>query len=183
MKGVNYDYQRKIQNNRTEAGASRRAALHGDSKPGNHARIGNGAAATHWGSICWLERKGVAPAGAPFWRYLIIDMEAKLEIDVAVPVATAMTGDGRIIADVLPAGRYAVLVHTGPYDDLIEVTAVLLAWAEEKGLVWDKWSTGPRGEGWRARIETYFTDPTEEPDPAKWETELAFKLADDQPRI
>jgi len=130
----------------------------------------------------WLGSKGVEPAGAPFWRYLVIDMEAKLEIDVAVPVATAVAGEGRIIADVLPAGRYAVLMHTGPYDDLIEVTAALLAWAEEKGLVWDKWSAGPRGEGWRARIETYFTDPTEEPDPAKWETELAFKLADDQPR-
>jgi len=29
-------------------------------------------------------------------------------------------------------------------------------------------------------VENYLTDPTKEPDPAKWETELAFKLADDQ---
>jgi effector-binding domain-containing protein len=127
----------------------------------------------------WLESKGVAPAGPPFWRYLVIDMAAKLEIDVAVPVTTAVTGEDRIIADILPAGRYAVLVHTGPYDELIEVTAALLAWAEEKSLTWDKWSEGPRGEGWRARIETYLTDPIVEPDPAKWETELAFKLAGD----
>lgn len=130
--------------------------------------------------FAWLGSKGLTPAGAPFWRYLVIDMGAKLEIDVAVPVATAVPGEGRIIAEVLPAGRYAVLVHTGPYDDLVEVTAALLAWAEEKGLAWDKWSEAPRGEGWRARIETYLTDPTEEPNPAKWATELAFKLADDQ---
>ena len=30
------------------------------------------------------------------------------------------------------------------------------------------------------RIENYLTDPAKEPDSAKWETELAFKLADDQ---
>ncbi|MBI1881241.1 MAG: GyrI-like domain-containing protein [Chloroflexi bacterium] len=83
----------------------------------------------------WLASKGVEPAGAPFWRYLVIDMEAKLEIDVAVPMATAVTGEGRIIADVLPAGRYAVLVHTGPYEGLFDATVALLAWAQEKGLV------------------------------------------------
>jgi effector-binding domain-containing protein len=127
----------------------------------------------------WLESKGLAAAGAPFWRYLIVDMGAKMEIDVAVPVAAAVPGEGRIIADVLPAGRYAVLVHTGPYEGLYEATKALLDWARGKGLGWDKWPAGPGGEGWRARIETYFTDPTEEPDPAKWETELAFKVADD----
>jgi effector-binding domain-containing protein len=130
----------------------------------------------------WLGSKDVAPAGAPLWRYHVVDMEVKLEVDVAIPVATAVTGEGHIIADVLPAGRYAVLVHIGPYEGLYEATAALLAWAEEKGLIWDKWPVGPSGEGWRARVETYFTDPTKEPDPAKWETELAFKLADDQPR-
>lgn len=131
----------------------------------------------------WLESKGVEPAGAVFWRYLVIDMAAKLKIDVAIPVATAVAGEGAVIADILPAGRYAVLLHTGPYDELMRVTAGLLAWAEKRGLVWDKEPVGSGGEAWRARIETYLTDPSEEPDPAKWETELAFKLADDQPRL
>ncbi len=125
----------------------------------------------------WLESKGVAPTGAPFIRYLVIDMEAKLEIDVALPVASAMTGEGRIIADVLPAGRYVTLLYAGDYNNLVGVVAELLAWAEKKGLVWDKWPASPRGEGWRARIETYLTNPAEEPDPEKWQTELAFLLA------
>jgi effector-binding domain-containing protein len=34
---------------------------------------------------------------------------------VGVPVETAVSGDTRITAGVLPAGHYAVLVHTGPY--------------------------------------------------------------------
>ena len=110
----------------------------------------------------------------------IIDMAAKLEIDVGVPVATPATGDNRITADTLPAGRYATIVYTGPYEGLMQATADLLAWAQNKGIVWDKWAAGSRGEGWRARIEHYLTDPREEPNSAKWQTELAFKLADDQ---
>jgi effector-binding domain-containing protein len=125
----------------------------------------------------WLERKGEVPTGAPFIRYLLIDMEAKLEIDVAVPVASAMIGEGRMIADVLPAGRYVTLLYTGDYRNLIGVTAELLAWAEKRDLRWDTWPASPRGEGWRARIETYLTNPAEEPDPEKWQTELAFLLA------
>jgi hypothetical protein len=68
----------------------------------------------------------------------------------------------------------------GPYEGLMQATADLLAWAEKKGIVWDKRPAGPKSEAWRARVENYLTDPTKEPDPAKWETELAFKLADDQ---
>jgi effector-binding domain-containing protein len=134
-----------------------------------------------WGEVYgWLANKGVTPAGAPLWRYLVIDMEAKLEIDVAVPVATPVTGDNRITADTLPAGRYATLIYTGSYEGLMQATGDLLAWADQKGVVWDKGPAGSKGEGWRARTENYLTDPRAEPDSTKWQTELAFKLADDQ---
>jgi effector-binding domain-containing protein len=134
-----------------------------------------------WGEVYgWLASKGVKPAGAPLWRYLVIDMAATLEIDVGVPVATPLTGDSRITADSLPAGRYATLIYTGPYEGLMQATANLLAWADRKGIVWDKWPAGSKGEGWRARIENYLTDPRAEPNSTKWQTELAFKLSDDQ---
>jgi hypothetical protein len=29
---------------------------------------------------------------------------------------------------------------------------------------------------WRARIEQYLTDPRAEPDPARWETEIAYLI-------
>jgi effector-binding domain-containing protein len=134
-----------------------------------------------WGEVHgWLANRGLEPAGAPLWRYRLIDMAAKLEIDVAVPVATPVTGDNRLTADILPAGRYATLIYTGPYEGLMQATADLLAWAKNKGVVWDQWPAGSQGEGWRARIENYLTDPRAEPDSAKWQTELAFKLADDR---
>jgi effector-binding domain-containing protein len=128
----------------------------------------------------WLGRQGVAPAGAPFIRYLVIDMAAKLDVELGVPVATAVSGDGRVSAGVLPAGRYATLVYTGLQDG-IAANAALLDWGAEQGLVWDKW-VAENGDGFGARLESYLTDPDDEPDPKKWKTEVAIRLADDQPR-
>lgn len=125
----------------------------------------------------WLERHREAPTGAPFIRYLQIDMETTLEIDVAVPVASVLAGDGEIITDELPAGRYVTFVYTGDYRNLVGITAELLRWGDQRGVRWDRWPASPSGENWRARIETYLTNPAEEPDPAKWQTELAFRLA------
>lgn len=125
--------------------------------------------------FAWLGKQGVAPAGAPFIRYLVIDMEAQLEIEVGVPVANTLAGDGRILAGVLPAGRYASLIYTG-IDNGIQANWALLKWGAEQGLVWDTWKA-ENGDGWGARFESFLTNPDEEPDRAKWETEVAIRLA------
>jgi effector-binding domain-containing protein len=123
-----------------------------------------------------LGKQGVAPAGAPFIRYLVIDMDALLDIELGVPVANTLSGNGRISAGVLPAGRYASLVYTGDYAGLVEANAALLDWGAEKGLVWDSWAA-ENGDGFGARLESFLTNPAEEPDQAKWETEVAIRLA------
>ena len=130
--------------------------------------------------FAWLAQQGVAPAGAPFARYLVIDMEALLDIEVGVPVATALSGGDRISAGVLPAGRYASLVYTG-IDNGIKANWALLKWGVEKGLVWDTWKT-EQGDAFGARLESFLTNPDEEPDRAKWETEVAIRLAEQQPQ-
>jgi effector-binding domain-containing protein len=125
----------------------------------------------------WLASKGIQPVGAPFYRYRTIDLVSKMEMDVGVPVATSVTTDGRIVADILPAGRYATIVYTGPYDGVGASHQVLFNWATKNGIAWDMSKTGTSGR-WGAFLEIYPTDPTKEPNPAKWQTELAFKLAD-----
>jgi effector-binding domain-containing protein len=102
-------------------------------------------------------------------------METRLDIEVGIPVETPVTGDGPVSSGLLPAGRYAVVTHTGPYDGLVSANAALLAWAEENGIAWQM---SDDGKMWGARIEWYETDPAEEPDPQKWETELAFLVAE-----
>jgi effector-binding domain-containing protein len=119
----------------------------------------------------------VSPAGAPFWKYNVIDMAAKLEIEAGAPVAAAVVGDDRVVTGVLPAGRYATLTHVGHPSELVAATGALLDWAAAQGLTFDV-TPGDDGERWACRLENYLTDPRQEPDMSKWVTELAFKLAD-----
>jgi effector-binding domain-containing protein len=92
-------------------------------------------------------------------------------------VAAPLEGDGDIRAGVLPAGRYVTVTHIGHPDELMEATRELLAWADGQGLTFDR-ADSPNDDAWVSRLEIYKSDPAEEPDMSKWETELAFKLAD-----
>jgi effector-binding domain-containing protein len=125
----------------------------------------------------WLAARGAAPAGAPFWKYNLIDMQRSLEIEAGVAVAEPVSGDDRVLGGVLPAGRYVTTRHVGHPSTLMAATAALLVWAETHGLAWDKSDT-PQGERWGARLEIYLTDPRDEPDMDRWVTELVFRLAD-----
>ena len=125
----------------------------------------------------WLAAHGITPAGAPFWKYNVIDMQRGFEIEAGVTVAQAIQGDERVIAGVLPAGRYVTRLHLGHPSSLMSATAALLEWAAAHALVWDV-SPSPGGQRWGARLEIYLTDPQVEPDMRKWQTELVFRLAD-----
>lgn len=124
----------------------------------------------------FLGARGIAPADAPFFRYRSIDMERELVVEAGVPVAEAVAGEGEVLADVLPAGRYVTVRHVGHPDELVARTAELLGWAEDRGLTWDRAETAV-GQQWGCRLERLLTDPSVQPDPHKWETELAFRLA------
>src|SRR6516162_1902170 len=78
----------------------------------------------------WLEQKGAAPTGAPFFRYFSMDAGGKFDVAVAVPVASRLRGDGRVNAGSIPAGRYAVLKHIGPYTGLHAATRGLVDWGK-----------------------------------------------------
>jgi effector-binding domain-containing protein len=121
----------------------------------------------------WLAGNGIAPGGPPYIRSRVIDRAAELEIELAVPVGAPVAGSGRVRPGLLPEGRYAVLRHTGPYDGLIASNAALQRWARERGVEFDTWDTS-RGSAWRSRAEHYLTDPSREPDPAKWEVDVAY---------
>ncbi|MEV6104791.1 GyrI-like domain-containing protein [Streptomyces sp. NPDC051940] len=127
----------------------------------------------------WLAERGIEPAGPPFLRFEVIEMEKQLVVEAGWPVAEPVPGDGTrdgVRAGVLPSGRYVSLVHHGHPDQLVPVIGALLVWARERGLRWDVERT-PEGDRWGCRLESYRTDPREQPDPAQWETELQFRLA------
>ena len=125
----------------------------------------------------WAKQQGVTPAGPPYMRYYVIDMTGEMDIEVGIPIAAPLPGDGRVCAGALPAGRYASLVYSGSG---LSGNKALLDWARANGLTWDRWND-PKGDAFRSRYESYLTDPEVEPRKTKWEVEVAIKLADDQP--
>jgi effector-binding domain-containing protein len=127
----------------------------------------------------WLAKKGIKPSGPSIIRYLTTDMSKKLDIEVGWLVASAVPGDERVITGVIPAGRYAVLTYTGSYrgKGIYNATVALLEWAERNRITWRK-NIIDGAEWWVSRNEFYLTDPKVEPDPKKWQTELAFMVED-----
>ena len=58
--------------------------------------IGPSAQTLHPEVFRWLATQGIAPAGDPFFKYNVIDMERQLEIAFGVPVNAMTAGDARI---------------------------------------------------------------------------------------
>ncbi|WP_165422941.1 GyrI-like domain-containing protein [Ktedonosporobacter rubrisoli] len=128
--------------------------------------------------FAWLEKRGIAPAGAPFIRYHVINMAAKMDIEAGVPIASILAGDERVKASILPGGRYASLVFTGVENGLAANKA-LLDWGAQHALRWDQWEA-ENGEAFGSRVEFSLTNPAEEPNPANWQTQIAIRLADER---
>jgi len=126
--------------------------------------------------VSWLGAYDITPDGPPLMRFHVINMDGKMDVELGVRVATVVSGDDRISAGVIPAGRYATLIYTG-VENGIASNAALIDWAMRQGLVWDRWDT-PEGDAFGARVEFYLTEPEDEPDPAQWETEVAIRLAE-----
>jgi len=129
--------------------------------------------------FAWLNEQGIKPSEAPFMRYYVIAMGSEMDVEIGVPVATPLAaGTDRIQPQTLPAGRYASLIYRSVGG--ITGNKALVEWARDNGIRWDRWDD-PKGDAFRCRIETFLTDPAEQPDRKKWETEVAIKLSDDQP--
>ena len=124
-----------------------------------------------------LGELGVEPAGAPIIRYNVIDMDGLMEVEIGVPISDTIEGNGRVEARTLPAGRYATLVHVGHPDELVAANQALQDWAAAQGLRFAM-HEATDGDHFESRYESYLTDPAEQPDMTRWETEVAYLLAD-----
>jgi len=110
----------------------------------------------------WATAHGVTP-GLAFMKYNVIDMAGLLSIEFCFGTETAIDGDGRVVAGVLPAGEYGTTTLTGTVDEVFDATAVLVGWAKERGIEWDASDTA-EGHAFVSRIERYHTDPDENPE-------------------
>jgi DNA-binding transcriptional MerR regulator len=117
-----------------------------------------------------LETAGAVPAarpavGATFYDegYQERDVDVEIWIEVAQPFADA--GDVRCV--VLPDRDVAVATSTGPYEQVGAVTAALGDWIAAQGLE----MAGPM-------FDVYRVGPSDEPDPARWVTDVCQPVRD-----
>jgi effector-binding domain-containing protein len=102
--------------------------------------------------------------GPPFGRYHDMDDES-FDVEAGVPVAKVIAGNDQVKQSELPGGEVATLLYRGPYTELGESHDTLKAWAESKG-------REAAGGSW----EVYLIGPSQESDPAKYETKLYLPL-------
>lgn len=111
-----------------------------------------------------LAAQRVAPAGPPYARYFPVG-DRRFHVEAGFPVHCQIEVEGGVGPTVLPAGPALATVHTGPYDEVSEAYDRIAAWAAEHGL-----TTGT--DPW----EIYVTDPSAEPDPSNWRTEIVVPV-------
>lgn len=111
----------------------------------------------------YLMELGEPPVDVPFTAYYNMDMQ-DLDVEIGFPVGKALPPRGEIQSSVIPAGRYASCVYTGPYGAVEPACNALNAWIAQNGLE-------PTG----VSCEFYLNDPSETP-PEALQTRIVFLL-------
>ncbi|MCB1090272.1 MAG: GyrI-like domain-containing protein [Verrucomicrobiae bacterium] len=109
--------------------------------------------------------QGIGPVG-PLYSYHFRIFPEGFDFEAGVPVSSSVQPVGRVQAGELPAATAIRTVYTGPFEGLEA------AWKAFKGLV-DEAGHSLTGTVW----EAYLTDPNQEPDSSKYQTQLNCTLA------
>lgn len=118
--------------------------------------LGNAHAAVYE----YLQKVGIQPTGPPFCQYRDVGGEEWC-IEEGVPVDMPIQEEGAVRSSLLFGGKAATVWHLGSYATLDDTWTALESWAKEHGFI--------VGDGaW----EIYWCGPRDEPDSAKWRTQL-----------
>ena len=138
-------------------------------------------AAMHGELARWLQGHSVDALGPQFLRLHVIDLSDRATVSVAIPVVSAEVAaqavegdaDSRMVADVVPAGRYATLTYM---NHGVKANLTLTKWCAAQGLEIER-LRDDTGNTFTARLETLLTDPAQESRVARQVVRLDFKLA------
>jgi len=114
----------------------------------------------------YLGKTGVQLAGPPFVLYHDEEFrEEDMDVELCVPVADEVPGEGEVTGRVVPGGKVASTMHAGPYDEVGPAWQDLMLWISEKGY-------RPAGAG----REIYLVGPEQARDPADYRTEVVCPI-------
>ena len=108
--------------------------------------------------------QGLELAGEPFAFYPGAPTDV-VEVAAGFPVSGMVEPTGEVVPMELPGGRAVTAVHVGPYDTMHKTYAKLHTWMARQRLT-------PAGHMW----EVYLSDPSAEPDPSTWRTQIFWPL-------
>lgn len=129
--------------------------------------------------FAWLAEQGIAPAGAPFIRYMALDDDGQPSlIEMGVPVAGEVKPGEGLVAGEVPAGQYVTYTHVGPFqhaelEDLSDAIGKVITWSRENDAELSIRDAGDHTE-MGGSFEFYLVDPSAEPDFTKWETRIVM---------
>jgi effector-binding domain-containing protein len=113
-----------------------------------------------------LLAQNIAAVGPWFTHHSRMD-PAVWDFDIGVPIGAPVAPTGRVTNGELPAATVARTIYRGGYEGLGDAWPKLDAWIVAHG-------RKPGASLW----ETYLTDPTANPNPASYQTELTRPLVD-----
>lgn len=128
----------------------------------------------------WTSQHHVTTSGPVFFHYEAIDQQQHLDVAVGIPVTTSYPGDNTVQSGAFPAGRYAIVSYFGDYKGLYEAHRYLEHWLAQHNYA-EQITHDHQRTCWGGRTEFYLTDPDEEHNPERWQTDVAFLLASDKP--
>jgi effector-binding domain-containing protein len=110
-----------------------------------------------------LGQMGEQSAGPPFVLYHNMDMQA-LDIEAGFVVTRKLSGQGQVQAGEIPAGQFASVLYTGPYDQCGPAYEALTQFIQASG----RKATG-------VSYEFYLNDPQQTP-PHELQTLIMFPI-------
>ncbi len=113
----------------------------------------------------FVKTNGLEVAGAPFSLYEKWNPPTEVVFVAGVPVNKAAKGNDVVKPSETPSGKMLKIVYFGAYDQTAYIYNGYDEYAAKNGLE-------TRGGPW----EEYITDPTMEPDTAKWQTNIYFQI-------
>ncbi len=111
----------------------------------------------------YLGQLGEQPTGAPYTAYFNMDM-SNLEVEIGFPVSSALPDKDEIQSGVIPGGKIARCLYTGPYNEIEPAYTTLTTWVKEHGY-----------EATGVAYEFYLNDPGEV-SPPDLMTQVVFPL-------
>ncbi|HSG67834.1 MAG TPA: SRPBCC family protein [Bacteroidales bacterium] len=113
----------------------------------------------------YAARMQVEMAGHPYAVYYNWDPDGKILVEAGLPLVQAIEGEDMMMSTMSPGGKVVKTSFFGSYDKVGPAHDAIAKYIEVMGLEY-------AGAPW----EIYVTDPSIEPDTAKWETVICYPV-------